>query len=128
MNPIVKHWLTTTLALSVAAWILPGVKVASLAALVTAGVVLGLVNAIVKPALVVLTLPLTFLTLGVFYFIVNGVSFSLAAWIVPGFSVQSFGWSILGAGFVGLLSMLIGGFRRRTSRVPVDVIDIRPEN
>ena len=63
MISFVVHWLTTALALGVTAWIVPGVIIESLPALAVSAVVLGLVNAVVKPILVVLTLPLTFLTL-----------------------------------------------------------------
>ena len=107
------HWLTTGIALGVAAWILPGVTITSMPALAVAALVLGLVNSIVKPILLVLTLPLTVMTLGVFYLVVNGVAFALAAWIVPGFQVASFLWAVAGAVLVGLMSMFIGSFRKR---------------
>lgn len=130
MRPFLAQWFTTALALSTAAWILPGVTISSVSALAIGATVLGIVNAVVKPVLVVLTLPLTFLTLGIFYFVVNGISFSLAAWIVPGFTVSSLWWAMLGAGLVGVVSMFVGGFRRphrqRHSQVDVDVIDVRP--
>ena len=74
MGWFLVNWLTTAVALGAVAWILPGVTIASLPALAVAAVVLGIVNAIVKPVLVVLTLPLTVMTLGVFYLIVNGVA------------------------------------------------------
>ncbi len=125
MISFVVHWLTTALALGVTAWIVPGVVITSLPALAVAAVVLGLVNAVVKPVLVVLTLPLTFLTLGVFYFVVNGLAFSLAAWIVPGFTVRSFGWAILGGTLVGLVSTFVGGYRQKSPRRSADIIDVR---
>ena len=112
MNRFFAHWLTTALALGVAAWILPGVEVSSLPALLVAALVLGFVNAVVKPLLVLLTLPITVLTLGLFYFVVNGVAFAFAAWLVPGFGVSSFVWAMLGALLVGTVSWFIGSFRR----------------
>ena len=112
MNPFLTHWLTTTVALAASAWMLPGVHVSSLTALMIAALVLGFINAIVKPILVLLTLPITIVTLGLFYFVLNGVAFGLAAALVPGFSVASFGWAILGALVVGLVSWFIGSFRR----------------
>ena len=120
--------VTTALSLGVVSWILPGVTITSIPALIVGAVVLALVNTIVKPVLILLTLPLTFMTIGVFYFIVNGVAFSIAAWLVPGFIVSSFWWAILGAGLVGFVSMLVGGSRRprQSKRADVDVIDIRP--
>ena len=91
------HWLTTAGALGVTAWMLAGVSVDSLFSLGLAALVLGFVNAIIRPLLLLLTLPFTLLTLGLFYFIVNGVAFGLAAVLVPGFGVTSFFSAILGA-------------------------------
>ena len=79
MNRFLTHWLVTALALGAAAWILPGVMVTSLPALLVAALALGLINAVVKPVLVVLTLPITIVTLGLFYLVVNGTAFALAA-------------------------------------------------
>ena len=112
MSLFFAHWLTTALALGVAAWVLPGVQIDSLAALIVSAFVLGFVNAVVKPFLVFLTFPITIITLGLFYLVVNGLAFALAAWIVPGFGVRSFGWAILGALSVGTVSWFIGSFRR----------------
>jgi putative membrane protein len=106
----VIHWLVIALALWVTAYILPGVTVESWMALGVAAVVLGFVNAIVRPLLVILTLPVTVLTLGLFYFVVNGFTFFLVAKIVPGFAVASFWWAMLGALMVSLLSWFVGGF------------------
>jgi putative membrane protein len=106
----VVHWLVIALALWVTAYILPGVVVESYTALAVAAVVLGFVNAIIRPVLVVLTLPVTVLTLGLFYFVVNGFTFFLVAKVVPGFNVGSFWWAMLGAFLVSLLSWFVGGF------------------
>lgn len=108
------HWLTTAIALAAAAWILPGVTLTSLPALAAAALVLGFVNAIVRPILVVLTLPITLLTLGLFYLVVNGLAFGLAALLVPGFMVASFGWAMLGALVVSVISWFIGSFGARS--------------
>jgi len=69
---------------------------------------LGLINALVKPILVLLTLPITIVTLGLFYFVVNGLTFALTAALVPGFNIDSFWWAILGALVVSLFSWFIG--------------------
>ena len=110
MTQFLAHWITTALALGAVSWMLPGVTLSSLPALLVAALVLGFVNAVVKPVLVLLTLPITVLTLGLFYLVVNGLAF--AAWLVPGFDVSSFGWAMLGALLVGLVSWFIGTFRR----------------
>ena len=112
MTHFLAHWITTALALGAVSWVLPGVQITSLPALLVAALVLGFVNAVIKPLLVLLTLPITVITLGLFYLVVNGLAFALAAWIVPGFEVRSFGWAVLGALLVGLASWFIGSFRR----------------
>ena len=108
MRRFLVHWLTTALALGATAWVLPGVYVSSLPALGLAALALGLANAVVKSLLLLLTLPITVLTLGLFYLVVNGLSFAFAALLVPGFSVRSFGSAMLGALLVGAVSWFIG--------------------
>ena len=120
MTQFLVHWLTTALALGVTSWVLPGVHVSSLAALLVAALALGFVNAVIKPLLLLLTLPFTLMTLGLFYFVVNGLSFAFAAWLVPGFSVRSLWWAMGGAIVVGTVSWFIGSFRQ-PAPVPVPV-------
>jgi putative membrane protein len=104
------HWLVIALALWVTAYILPGVEFSSWQALAISAVVLGLLNALVRPILVLLTLPITVLTLGLFYLIVNGCTFLLASKLVPGFDVSDFWWAVLGAFVVSLVSWFVGLF------------------
>ena len=93
--------------------ILPGVEVESTGALLVGALVLGFLNAVVKPVLVLLTLPLTVLTLGIFYFVLNALVFSLAARFVPGFHVDGFWPALFGALLVGSLSMILNRPTRR---------------
>ena len=116
MARFLAHWVTVALALYVAAWLLPGVTISSFAALAVASLVLGIVNAVLRPILVLLTLPITVLTLGLFYLVVNGLAFGIAALLVPGFSVASLGWAILGALVVGLVSWFVGAVAREPAR------------
>lgn len=102
------HWLVVGLALWVTTQVLDGVHVSSLQVLVLAALVLGLVNALVRPVITILTLPLTIITLGLFYLVVNGLAFGLAAALVPGFSVDGFGSAVLGALVVSIVSWVIG--------------------
>jgi putative membrane protein len=108
MQRFLTHWLVMAVALGATAWILPGVHVDSAVSLLVAALVLGFLNAVLKPILVILTLPITILTLGIFYFILNAILFALCARIVPGFGVDSFGWAFLGALVMGLLSTFLG--------------------
>ncbi len=127
MNPLfLAHWLTTAAALAVTAVVLPGVRVDGLFSLALAALVLGFVNAVVRPLLLLLTLPFTVLTLGLFYFVVNGLAFALAAFLVPGFGVASFFSAVLGAMAVGLVSWFIGGLTGARPRARGSVvIDVR---
>ena len=89
------QWVVSGLAIIITAYLLPGVAVAGfLAALVTA-LVLGLINAIIRPILILLTLPLNILTLGLFTLVINALLIMLAATVVPGFAVQGFWWALL---------------------------------
>jgi putative membrane protein len=108
VTAFLTHWFLTAVSLGVAAWILPGLHVASWPSLAVAALVLGFVNAIIRPLLVIVTLPLTVLTLGLFYLVINGLAFAIAAALVPGFEVDSFWWAILGALVVGAISWLTG--------------------
>ncbi len=90
-------WLVTALALVVTANLVPGFTITSFVAAIRAAVVLGLLNAIVKPILVLLTLPITFLTLGLFLFVVNALTIWLAGSITPGFQVSGFLPALLGS-------------------------------
>ena len=101
MNHI-THWVVSAVALGLAAYLLPGVTVTLLGALVLA-VVLGLINALIKPLVFILTLPINIITLGLFSLVINALLVMLAAYVVPGFSVAGF-WSAFW--FAILLSLI----------------------
>lgn len=110
MKRFLIHWLVIALALWVTAYILPGVAFSSTTALAVAAIVLGVINALVRPILTLLTLPITILTLGLFYLLVNGFTFYLATKVVPGFTVSTFWWAVLGALLVSIVSAFVGSF------------------
>ena len=113
MARFLVHWFSIALALLVCTKILHGVRVDSLETLAVAALVLGFINAIIRPILVILTLPITVVTLGLFYFVINGLAFMLASAIVPGFAVDSFGWAMVGSLVVSAVSWFLGSFARR---------------
>ena len=113
MAAFLIHTLTLAVALWVTANVVSGVSVTSWPALALAAVVLGAVNAVVRPVLVILTLPITVVTLGLFYLVVNGLAFGLAAALVPGFQIASWTSAILGAFLTSLISWFIGIFVKR---------------
>ena len=107
--------VANSLAILIVAWMLDGIVVNNIVAGVLAGLVLALVNAIVKPILVILTLPLTLLTLGLFYFVVNAICLAIVAAIVPGFEVDGILTTIIGALLIGLFAWIINGVLGRSS-------------
>ena len=84
------HWIVNSLAIMVAAYVVPGVYVQSFLVAMIAALVLGLINLTLKPILLILTLPINILTLGLFTFVVNAVLILLVAAIVNGFQVADF--------------------------------------
>ncbi len=112
MKRFILHWVVVAIALWVAATIVPGVKVASFQTLGIAALVLGLVNATIRPVLTLLTLPITVVTLGLFYLLVNAAAFALAARLVDGFGVDSWVSAVFGALVVSIVSAVIGGSKK----------------
>jgi len=103
---ILFMWLVTAVGLAVVTWIVPGVRTRSTGGLLWAALVLGLVNAFIRPLLWLLTLPLTVLTFGLFVLVINALMLLLTAALVPGFEVRGFGSALLGAIVMGLLTLI----------------------
>jgi len=105
-------WILNAVALLIVAYVLPGVTVSSFGSALIAALVLGLLNTLVKPLLVLLTLPVTIVTLGLFLLVLNALVFWFAGSILKGFQVSGFWWAMLGAIVYsvvsGLLSRLLG--------------------
>jgi putative membrane protein len=87
--------------------VVPAVHVRDLGAALLVAIVLGLLNTVLRPILIVLTLPITVVTLGFFIFVVNGLMFWLAAQILPGFEVAGFWWAVLAAAVFSLASWAV---------------------
>ncbi len=102
-------WILNAVALLIVAYVLPGITVASFGSALIAAVILGLLNALVKPVLLVLTLPITVVTLGLFLFVLNALVFWLAGSIIKGFTVNGFWWAVLGAIVYSLVSGFLSG-------------------
>jgi putative membrane protein len=103
---LLLRWLLNTVALFIVVNIVPGFHCRSLLTLAIAALILGLLNAIVRPILFVLTLPLTIVTLGLFLIVLNGVMLELTAFLVPGFKIDSFLWACVGAIVLGVISLI----------------------
>jgi putative membrane protein len=104
---ILLVWAVNTLALAAVAYLMPSVSIASAGAAIVAALVLALVNAVLRPLLVLLTLPVSVLTLGLFIFVINGLLFWAVASLVPGFEVAGFWSGVFGAIIFSLVSWLL---------------------
>jgi putative membrane protein len=102
--------LINALGLWLAAEIVPGISISSPGTLVLAALLMGVVNALVRPVAVLLTLPLTILTLGIFLLIVNAAMFGLVAWLLPGFAVSGFLAALLGWLIVSVVGWVAASF------------------
>jgi len=100
-------WILNALALLIVAYLLPGIQVASFGAALIAALVLGLANTFIKPLLVLLTLPITLVTLGLFLIVINALLFWFVGSILKGFQVQGFWWALGGAIVYSLVAGLL---------------------
>lgn len=108
-------WAIHALCLLGVAWLVPGVRIDGIGHALLAAAVLGLLNLLIRPVLLLLTLPVTILTLGLFALIINGLIFQLAAYVLEGFWVEGFWWAVLGSLVYsvssGLCNLLVLGRR-----------------
>mgnify|MGYP003433613091 CR=1 FL=1 len=107
MLKLIVRWLLLAAALLLVAYLYPGVTVASFGAAMLAALVLGLLNSIVRPLLVLLTLPVTLITLGLFLFVINALMFWAAAGVLSGFNVAGFAAALIGSLIYSLCGMVI---------------------
>ena len=107
MKEFLLHLILTAVALLIVAHFVSGVDVVGVGSALIAALILGLVNAFVRPVMVLLTFPLTILTLGLFLFVVNALMLWLASVLVPGFDIAGFGAAFLGSLLLTLLNVLI---------------------
>lgn len=126
MAGLLLRWLVVALGLWLAAWLVPGIAVTDGWTLAGAALLLGLVNAVIRPLLVILTLPITFLTLGLFLLVINAATLSLVAWAFDGFAIAGFWSAVFGAIVVSLTGWLAAWFIGPRGRVEVIVVQRRP--
>jgi putative membrane protein len=104
---LLLRWALLACSLLLVAHLLGGVEVRSFGAALVAALVLGLLNTLVRPLLILLTLPVTLLTLGLFVFVINALMFWLAGWALEGLHVEGFGAALLGSLLYSLCALLI---------------------
>ena len=117
MKGFLLRLLITALGLWVADQLLPGITITGTGSLIVSALLLGLVNAVIRPVILILTLPLTIITLGFFVLIVNGISLAIVAWLVPGFQNPGLWSATLGAIIVGLTSWAASAFIGGSGRI-----------
>ncbi|MGE8659870.1 MAG: phage holin family protein [Achromobacter sp.] len=104
---LILVWILNAVALLAVAYLLPGITVASFGSALIAALVLGLVNMLVKPVLVLLTLPITIVTLGLFLIVINALLFWFVGSVLKGFQVNGFWWAVGGAILYSIISGLL---------------------
>lgn len=109
MRSLLIRWVVMTAAILVAGYVVPGFHISALQTAFIAAVILSLLNAVLRPILVILTLPINFLTLGIFTLVINAALVGLTAKIVKnGFQIDGFGAAFLGALLISIVSTLLG--------------------
>ena len=121
MARLIVLWLINALALLTVAYVLPGIHVEDFGAALIAALVLGLVNAFIRPLLILLTLPATILTLGLFIFVINGLLFWMVGSWLQGFTVTGFWWGFFGAIVYSIVSWALASVLLPGKRVHVEI-------
>ncbi len=110
MNGIIIRWLTLTGAILLTAYLLDGIQVSGFVAAFFAAAILGILNALFRPILLLLTLPINILTLGLFTFVINALMLKMASGVITGFEVQGFWSAVFGALIISVISWLLNSF------------------
>jgi putative membrane protein len=110
MRGVLLRWVVLTAAVLAASWLLDGIHVDGLVSAVLAAATLGLLNAFLRPLLILLTLPLNIVTLGLFTFLINALMLKIASELIPGFTVHGFWTAVIGALIIGLVSWMLNAF------------------
>ena len=113
---LLARLILTAATIALAAWLIPGIELTGVGAALIAALVFGLVNAIIRPILVVLTFPITLLTLGLFIVVVNALCFWLTSALVPGFEVRGVWPAVFGSLVVSLVSWIAHAVVRDAKR------------
>lgn len=106
---LLVNWLVATLVIIAVAYVLPGVTITSFTTALVAALVLGIINAALRPVLMFLALPINYVTLGLFTFVVNALLLLLVSAIVPGFGIANFWWALLFSLIIALVNGMFKG-------------------
>lgn len=119
MKGLLLRWLIQTIAILVAAYVLKGIDVTGFVPALAAAALLGILNAFVRPLLLLLTLPLNILSLGLFTFVINAFLLKMASLVIEGFTVEGFWAALLGSLFISFVSAFLNLLVREDGKVGV---------
>jgi putative membrane protein len=125
MRNLLLRWISSACALWLTSGLFAGIRIDGALPLLAAALMLGILNALVRPVLLLLTLPLTIVTLGLFVFIVNAIILKMAAFLVPGVVVQGFWTAVFGAILLSLFNIILNAFIVDRGDVEYVYIDYR---
>jgi putative membrane protein len=117
MRGVLLRWLVLTAAVLAASWLLEGIRVDGLFSALLAAATLGILNAILRPLIILLTLPINIITLGLFTFVINALMLKIVSEVIPGFTVHGFWTAVIGALIIGAVSWLLNAFVGGRGRV-----------
>jgi putative membrane protein len=110
MRGVLLRWFVLTAAVLAASWLLEGIRVDGLLSAIAAAATLGILNAFLRPLIILLTLPVNILTLGLFTFVINALMLQIVSQVIPGFTVRGFWTAVFGALIIGAVSWLLNTF------------------
>lgn len=123
MSGLIIRWLVMAIAIILASYLIDGIRVQSFFSAFFAAVTLGILNAVLRPILIVMTLPINILTLGLFTFVINAVMLKLASGIIAGFDVEGFWAAFWGSMVISMVSWVLSSFLSDQGRI--ETIDLR---
>lgn len=112
------HLIVNGVAVVIAAYLLPGVELSNFVAAIVVGVVIGVLNALLRPILIILTLPINILTLGLFTFVINALIVLVTSALVPGFRVENFWWAMLFSLVLAIVNWFLSSLDPTRSKPP----------
>ncbi len=123
---LLLRWLILTVAIIIASYLLEGINISGFFSAFFAAAILGILNALFRPILILLTLPINILSLGLFTFIINALMLKMVSGVIPGFEVHGFWTAILGSLIISVISWLLNSFISDRGRVErLDYIDLK---
>jgi len=129
MKGLAVRWLILTAAITVAAYLMEGIRVSGFFTALFTAAILGVLNAFFRPVLLILTLPFNIMTLGLFTFVINAMLLKMASGVISGFEVVGFWTAIFGSLIISLVNWLLISFINEQGRVEkVDYIDLKKKN